>query len=163
MKTGTKSPPQSKHEALESTGERYLPWAEDPVMAYEHWHRYAYVSQFAQGKRALDLASGEGYGSALLAQTARLVIGIDIDERTVQHARRKYPGANRHFLVGSVTDIPLKSQFDLICLFRGDRTHPRPRQIAERGEAAPCSRWPVLDLDRTNWNIGFWSPRIPIT
>ena len=103
---------------LESTGERYLPWMNDPATSYEHWHRYAYASQLLPGKRVLDLACGEGYGSALLARKARSVVGIDIDEQTVKHAQRKYQHDNTRFIIGSVANIPiLDFQFDAIVCF----------------------------------------------
>ncbi len=103
---------------LESTGERYLPWMNDPATAYEHWHRYAFVSKYVSGKKVLDLACGEGYGSALLARKARLLVGIDIDEKTVRHALRKYPSDNAQFIVGSVAEIPIAGiQFDVIVCF----------------------------------------------
>ena len=41
---------------LEWTGERYLPWLEDPYIGYEHLHRYAYATQFAGNKRVLDFS-----------------------------------------------------------------------------------------------------------
>jgi SAM-dependent methyltransferase len=109
--------PASEKAVLATTGERYLPWAEDPVMAYEHLHRYAFASRHVQGKRVLDLASGEGYGSALLARTARLTVGIDIDEKTIRHARDRYVGDNIHFIVGSALDVPLAGRFDIIVCF----------------------------------------------
>jgi hypothetical protein len=86
-------------------------------MAYEHLHRYAFASRHVQGKRVLDLASGEGYGSSLLARTARLTVGIDLDEKTVRHARRKYLGDHIHFVVGSAIDVPLAARFDVIVCF----------------------------------------------
>jgi O-antigen biosynthesis protein len=100
------------------TGERYLPWWKDPVTAYEHWHRYAYAAQFVSGKNVLDLASGEGYGGASLATTARQVIALDIDENAVKHARLKYRSVNLNFIVGSILEMPLfKIGFDVIVCF----------------------------------------------
>ena len=75
--------PKKAAPLLEPTGERYLPWLEEASIGYEHLHRYAYATQFVKNKRVLDLASGEGYGSYLLAKTAKSVTGIDIDE-TIQ-------------------------------------------------------------------------------
>jgi ubiquinone/menaquinone biosynthesis C-methylase UbiE/archaellum component FlaC len=104
--------------SLSWTGERYLPWWKDPVTAYEHWHRYAYTAQFVSGKNVLDLASGEGYGSASLATTARQVIALDIDENAVKHARLKYPSPNLHFIVGSIMEMPISMiGFDVIVCF----------------------------------------------
>ena len=49
------------------TGERCVPWTDDVQVIYEHYHRYAIAARFVRGKRVLDLACGEGYGTALLA------------------------------------------------------------------------------------------------
>src|SRR5262245_34041825 len=92
---------------LEWTGERYLPWLEEAAIGYEHLHRYAYATQFVQNKRVLDLACGEGYGSYLLARTAESVVGIDIDEDAIRHARNKYLKQNIEFKVGSITEVPI--------------------------------------------------------
>jgi O-antigen biosynthesis protein len=102
---------------IKQTGKRFLPWSDDPICAYEHLHRYAYIARYIRGKSVLDLASGEGYGTAMLARTAGLAIGIDIDENAVQHANKKYLAENLRFLLGSITDIPLTTQFDVIICF----------------------------------------------
>src|SRR5215831_2145342 len=85
---------------LEWTGERYVPWMEGAEIGYEHLHRYAFATQFVRNKRVLDLASGEGYGSNLLAKTAKQVVGIDIDEQSVRHAKNKYIRTNLDFRIG---------------------------------------------------------------
>src|SRR6266404_632053 len=95
---------------LEWTGERYLPWLEEAAIGYEHLHRYAYATQLVQNKRVLDLACGEGYGSSLLAKTAESVVGIDIDERAIKHARNKYIKQNLEFKVGSITEVPITGE-----------------------------------------------------
>jgi ubiquinone/menaquinone biosynthesis C-methylase UbiE len=116
--------------SLSWTGERYLPWWKDPVTAYEHWHRYAYAAQFVSNKNVLDLASGEGYGSASLAATARQVIALDIDENAVSHAHLKYPSVNLHFIVGSILEMPLcKIGFDVIVCFEAIEHIPDPEKL----------------------------------
>ena len=62
---------------LPFTGERYTP-ERDREIAYEHWHRYAFARVLAPGRRVLDAACGEGYGSALLARAGGQVLGVDI-------------------------------------------------------------------------------------
>jgi hypothetical protein len=54
---------------LTFTGERFLPDCRGEI-AHEHWHRYAFVRRFAVGRRILDAACGEGYGTALLGPGA---------------------------------------------------------------------------------------------
>src|SRR5215468_5758250 len=104
---------------LEWTGERYVPWIQAPELGYEHMHRYAFATQFVRDKRVLDLASGEGYGSNLLAQAAKQVVGIDTDNRAVEHARNKYLKRNLEFKIGSITEVPIPGHglFDVIVCF----------------------------------------------
>jgi SAM-dependent methyltransferase len=92
---------------LEFTGERYVPGTAGEI-AHEHWHRYAFARAFVAGRRVLDAACGEGYGSALLADAAVHVTGVDIDARTLAHARATYAGrTNVDFIEGSAASLPL--------------------------------------------------------
>jgi ubiquinone/menaquinone biosynthesis C-methylase UbiE len=92
---------------LEFTGERYLPGVAGEIWM-EHWHRYHFAAPLVAGKRVLDVASGEGYGSALLARTAARVTGADISAEAVGHARAAYAGvANLDFVAAPCTQLPL--------------------------------------------------------
>jgi ubiquinone/menaquinone biosynthesis C-methylase UbiE len=104
---------------MENTGERFLPWDDDPVVCYEHIHRYRFAQELVKGKKVLDLACGEGYGSFMLAEDARSVTGLDIDGECVKHASAKYLRENLEFIEGSVTEVPLggKGIFDVIVCF----------------------------------------------
>ncbi|CAL99457.1 GT2 family glycosyltransferase [Saccharopolyspora erythraea NRRL 2338] len=105
---------------IDWTGERCVPWADDVQVIYEHYHRYAIAARFVKGKRVLDLACGEGYGAALLAAEGAEVVGVDIDETTVEHARRTYGGRDVSFRTGSITDPDLladEKPFDVVVCF----------------------------------------------
>ena len=106
---------------MQDTGERYLPEvnATDLTDAYEHWHRYLFATRFVAGKTVLDVACGEGYGSALLAHSAAAVVGVDIDPEAVAHAQRKYARPNLTFACGAAEAIPLAGEhlFDVIVSF----------------------------------------------
>jgi SAM-dependent methyltransferase len=104
--------------AAEFTGERFMPSCSGEI-AYEHWHRYAFARRFVGGKRVLDAACGEGYGSALLSTVASSVIGIDIDMVTIDRARAAYGGAKRvRFIASSCTGLPLPSaSIDVVVSF----------------------------------------------
>jgi SAM-dependent methyltransferase len=91
---------------LEFTGERFTPECVREI-AYEHWHRYGWAARLVQGKRVLDAACGEGYGSHLLSQAASRVIGIDLDEGAIKHARRRYGSENLEFQCADCTRLPL--------------------------------------------------------
>jgi SAM-dependent methyltransferase len=76
---------------LELTGERTLP----DVPAENYWFRrhlavYEWVGERCAGLRVIDMACGEGYGSAVLARCARQVTGVDANPETLEHARLKY-------------------------------------------------------------------------
>ena len=88
-------------------------------IAYEHLHRYALAALLVQGKTVLDLASGEGYGAALLAKHAARVVGVEIDPEAVHHASSQYTQNGLSFVVGSITHIPLQMDhaFDVITCF----------------------------------------------
>jgi lipopolysaccharide biosynthesis protein/ubiquinone/menaquinone biosynthesis C-methylase UbiE len=108
---------------LKWTGERYLPFI-DPsisgaIIHYEHLHRYAFASQFVKGKKVLDLASGEGYGTFLLSKNAASVVGIDMDHDAVLHASNTYKKENITFIEGSILQVPVAEEkiFDVIVCF----------------------------------------------
>ena len=111
--------PQGELAAMEFTGERFVPQLESSITANEHWHRYQFAAQFVTGKSVLDIASGEGYGSAFLSRTAGEVYGCDVSAQAVEHAIKKYNRPNLHFIMGSASNIPLEGSelFDVIVSF----------------------------------------------
>jgi O-antigen biosynthesis protein len=104
---------------IEATGERIVPWARDAQVIYEHFHRYLWAQPLVEGRRVLDLGSGEGFGAALLADTAKTVTGVDIDARTVEHSRANYVAPNLGFEVASATDLSAFADgaFDAVVAF----------------------------------------------
>lgn len=102
---------------LDFTGERFLPEVRGAIY-YEHWHRYAVLAEVVAGKRVLDAASGEGYGSHLLARTAAQVTAVDVSPDAVAYATRRYPRPNLKYVVGSVTALPVASgSIDVVVSF----------------------------------------------
>ncbi|MBC8022682.1 MAG: methyltransferase domain-containing protein, partial [Burkholderiales bacterium] len=91
---------------LPFTGERFIPGTRGEIWI-EHWHRYHFATGWAAGRRVLDIACGEGYGSALLARRAAHVLGVDVSPQAIEHAKRTYPRVgNLEFKTGSCTAIP---------------------------------------------------------
>ncbi|MDF2940362.1 MAG: methyltransferase protein [Gammaproteobacteria bacterium] len=105
-------------EKISFTGERYIPTLGEEMM-YEHLHRYALCEKLAADKVVLDVACGEGYGSAILAKSAKKVIAIDIAENAIEHAKSQYSQVpNIEFICGSCTALPIDSgSVDLIVSF----------------------------------------------
>ncbi len=104
---------------MEFTGERYITKTNNAQISYEHWHRYLLASSYVKGKKVLDAACGEGYGTNLLSKTAKEIIGIDNDELSIKYAKSKYSSSNTNFYLGNVEDIPIKGNrvFDIIISF----------------------------------------------
>jgi SAM-dependent methyltransferase len=93
-------------------------------VAVEHLHRYAFAMKFVKDKHVLDLASGEGYGSNLIAREACSVIGVDISEDALAHARQKYRKDNLKFLHGSASNVPVNSNsVDIVVSFETIEHH----------------------------------------
>lgn len=104
-------------ESLDWTGER-LVTSVKAVGVVEHLHRYSLACEFVTNKIVLDIASGEGYGSNLLAKKAKKVFGVDISTEAVEHASCKYKQDNLSYKHGSVTAIPLEdSSVDVVVSF----------------------------------------------
>ena len=103
---------------MDFTGERFVPECVREIW-YEHWHRYVFAREFARDKRVLDAACGEGYGSNLLAAQARSVLGVDIADAAIAHARQRYATQlNLRFEQGDCTVLaPGNAQFDLVVSF----------------------------------------------
>lgn len=59
--------------------ERFRPGEGGPLIAYEHWHRYAVAARALKSGRVLDVASGEGYGARFLRKLGFEVVAVDID------------------------------------------------------------------------------------
>ena len=84
---------------LALTGERTLP----DVPAENYWYQrhlvvYEWIAERVAGRRVVDLACGEGYGSAVLAAGgAATVVGVDANPEAHEHARLRYTGERVSF------------------------------------------------------------------
>jgi SAM-dependent methyltransferase len=104
---------------LELTGERTLP----DVPEENYWFRrhlavYEWIAGRTQGARVIDMACGEGYGSAVLARSAALVVGVDANPEAHEHARLRYASENLRFERGLVETHGEHAQFDAVVLLQ---------------------------------------------
>ncbi len=101
--------------ALELTGERTLP----DVPAENYWYRrhlavYEWIGARVAGRRVLDMACGEGYGSEVLSRSAGSVVGVDANPEAHEHARLRYVRQNLSFERGLVETFGEPGSFDAI-------------------------------------------------
>ncbi len=86
---------------------------------YEHWHRYALARQLGSHCTILDVACGEGYGAAMVAETAYKVVGVDLSVDVIQQAKNNYRHhANLQFVTASCECLPFSdASFDFAISF----------------------------------------------
>jgi GT2 family glycosyltransferase/SAM-dependent methyltransferase/glycosyltransferase involved in cell wall biosynthesis len=110
---------------IASTGERFARTVSETEVELEHVHRYRAAAAICYRKRVLDAASGEGYGTAMLAASGAQVVGLELDKMTVEAARLRYPGLD--FRQGDVTRLPFDdAEFDVITSFETLEHVPDP-------------------------------------
>ena len=109
---------------IKFTGERLVPGADDcePLfnikMYQEHIARYAFASQWVNGKTVLDVGCGVGYGSYWLAQHgASKILAFDISSEAIMHAKEYYGHPNITFITGSAEDFKFDEKFDVVTCF----------------------------------------------
>jgi SAM-dependent methyltransferase len=93
---------------LPLTGERTVPGVpEENYWFRRHEVAYEWVRPLVAGARVLEVGSGEGYGTALLAGAAHSVLGVDYDPLAVAHATVTYPAAR--FVRGNLAALPVRT------------------------------------------------------
>jgi SAM-dependent methyltransferase len=103
------------------TGERAVPHAFLGVTIAQGTAAYQFVAQQVVGKRVLDVACGEGYGTLVLAEHAQEVVGIDRDPVVVQRAAERYQRPNLSFQcvdADSLLQMFGPRSFDAVCAFQ---------------------------------------------
>ena len=116
---------------MDATGERYIPGMLGDIEV-EHLHRYALGRMVVKDLDVLDVASGEGYGTFLLAGAARSVIGIDNSEEAIEFARMRYNGraSNIRFRLGTCSSLPVETgSVDAVISFETIEHHGEHEQM----------------------------------
>lgn len=96
--------------------------AYESMVAAEHLVRYWLLREVCRGKRVLDVACGEGYGSSLLRKWgAKEVVGVDVSRDAIENARKRFAAPGISYLVGDACDLDTvltgAESFDLIASF----------------------------------------------
>lgn len=93
----------------------------DGLEAAIHLARYSFVRELCKGKRVLDIACGEGYGSYLMSQWgATEVHGVDIAEEAIRVARTLFASDVVRFTAApaeQVDELLSQQSYDLVVSF----------------------------------------------
>lgn len=98
-----------------------------------HLKRYDFARRYCEGADVLDAGCGVGYGSAHLAEVAARVVGVDVSEDAIAHARAHYAGARASFETMDVTALEFQDDsFDVVCSFETlEHLREPPRAVRE--------------------------------
>jgi len=131
----------------------------DPIEASLHVGRYALALPFAAGRRVLDVACGEGYGSWLLTDGgAAEVVGVDISSDAISTARATFRDDRLRFETSAAESLaqalPL-AHFDLIVSLETIEhvADPEAFLLALRQVATPDAIF-VLTCPNDHWYYG---------
>lgn len=104
---------------MKVTGERFVPGKMFKHSEIEHMHRYIGIKEILKGKTVLDAACGTGYGSDIIASTAKKVYGVDISQEAVDFANEHFGSReNLKYLQGDVTKLPFEAgEMDVVVSF----------------------------------------------
>ena len=118
-----------KSDEFEWTGERLTTGKSNEIVIH-HLHRYAIALDLVKDKVVLDIASGEGYGSSLLANEAKKVIGVDIEAKVIEFAKAKYKKANLAFKIGRADQMPVDdNSIDVVVSFETIEHHDKHEEM----------------------------------
>jgi SAM-dependent methyltransferase len=124
---------------LPLTGERTLPDVPEENYWYQrHVAVYEWIADRCAGLRVADLASGEGYGSDLLAGSAAEVIGVDANPEAYEHARLRYRRPNLSFERGLVEEFD--REVDVVVFLQTiEHIHDPDRLLERLARIAPSA------------------------
>jgi SAM-dependent methyltransferase len=121
---------------LELTGERTLP----DIPEENYWYRrhlavYEWIGARVAGRRVLDMACGEGYGSEVLSRSAASVVGVDANPEAHEHARVRYQRENLRFDRGVVETYGQPQSLDAVVFLQTIEHVRDPQAVLEHFRA----------------------------
>jgi SAM-dependent methyltransferase len=107
-------------EKIYDTGERILPTQEDEVSIVFSRHKftYEYIKQYTKNRTVIDIGCGMGYGSRILSENAKEVIGIDINNEAINYCKKNYKSENLSFIRSDVFLLEEDSKYDIAVTFQ---------------------------------------------
>ena len=89
-----------------------------PWLRHQHEARYEWVRDLCRGKRVLDAASANAYGSVLIREVAAWVVAMDISSQPLFEAAALGRNGSVHLVAGDVSSMPFPDgSFDVFVSF----------------------------------------------
>ena len=84
----------------------------------DHYERYKFAQSYInENDKVLDVACGVGYGTSAIAQKARSVVGVDINQASINFANKIFANEKLSFECKSALDLNYENEFDKIISF----------------------------------------------
>lgn len=120
---------------------------------YQHLAAYNYFAPKAGGLRILEVGCGDGYGSYLLASSAKSVLALDADRATINNAKEKYRRRNLEFRYHKFPYGQLDGKFDIIVSLQVIEHINNPQSYLEK----------IIDHLTDNGILFLTTPNAPMT
>jgi ubiquinone/menaquinone biosynthesis C-methylase UbiE len=92
---------------------------EDYTVHLIHESAYRQAVRLVANKTVLDLGCNTGYGTGMLATSARKVVGVDVSKKALEYARSRYGRDNVEFKYVDGLTLPFEDRvFDIITSFQ---------------------------------------------
>lgn len=106
-------------EKLAYTGERTSKEIIDNPIYQRLLFAYHWTKPFVKDKIVLEVGCGDGYGSDLLSESARIIHAIDKSEDVIRYAKKRYPSKKIQFHAMQIPPIAFSDDtFDLAFAFQ---------------------------------------------
>lgn len=88
------------------------------ICVEDHLQRYRFAVKYIKDKKILDIACGEGFGSKIMAKSAKKVVGVDLDKEVIKQ-NIKVLGKEAKFIASDAIKFLKnnKEKFDVIVSF----------------------------------------------
>ncbi|MFQ5453208.1 MAG: methyltransferase domain-containing protein, partial [Candidatus Zixiibacteriota bacterium] len=112
---------------ITNSGERLIPdeYKQSPqeyLIYLCHLETYRYAFEYVAGKFVLEVGCGTGYGTHMLSERCRSIIGVDISREAVEYAVKNYSNPNLEYkVIPSIEKSPLPFEsnlFDVVVSFQ---------------------------------------------
>ena len=84
-----------------------------------HLRAYEEAARMAVDKRVLDLGCNNGYGSNVISEYSKEIVGVDVSPDVIKEARRQFKSGNIRFQVIDGKSLPFEdNRFDLVVSYQ---------------------------------------------
>ena len=99
----------------------------------DHYNRYAFaVKNVSENDVVADVACTCGYGSFMLGQKAKRVIGVDINQPVINFANKVYASDKIKFLCQNAQELDLPEEIDMLVSFETIEHIPNPELFLKK-------------------------------